>query len=111
MPTYSYRGTACNHEFDFFQKFSDDPLRECIECGGPVRRVYQPVGVVFKGSGWYINDSRKSEPGNGTKDDSDSSGKSNGKKDTGDAASPGASDAPATPAAAKSSPPAKATAD
>ncbi len=110
MPTYSYRGTACSHEFDYFQKFSDDPLTECLECGGPVRRVYQPVGVVFKGSGWYINDSRKSQSANGTKDDSDSPGKSNGKKDSGEAAS-GTSDAPATPAAAKSDAPAKVTAD
>ena len=61
MPTYSYRCTACSHQFDIVQKFSDDPLTECPECGSPVRKVFQPVGIVFKGSGWYINDSRKPE--------------------------------------------------
>ena len=58
MPTYAYRCTACGHEFDKVQKFSDDAISICPECGGEVRRVFQPVGVVFKGSGWYINDSR-----------------------------------------------------
>ena len=58
MPTYAYRCTACGHEFDKFQKFSEDAISICPECGGEVRRVFQPVGVVFKGSGWYINDSR-----------------------------------------------------
>lgn len=90
MPTYSYRGTACAHEFDYVQKFSDDPLTECIECHGPVRRVYQPVGVVFKGSGWYINDSRKSASGNGKKDGDSSS--TNGKGDTGSASTNGNKD-------------------
>lgn len=59
MPTYAYRGTSCTHEFETVQKYSDDPLTSCPECGGPIRRVFQPVGVVFKGSGWYVNDSRK----------------------------------------------------
>jgi putative FmdB family regulatory protein len=58
MPTYLYRCSDCGHSFDFFQKFADDPLTECPECGGPIRRVPQPVGIVFKGSGWYVNDSR-----------------------------------------------------
>ena len=58
MPTYTYRCDACGHQFEAVQRFSDDPLRECPSCGGVVRRVIQPVGVVFKGSGWYITDSR-----------------------------------------------------
>jgi len=58
MPTYAYRGTACAHEFETYQSFSDDPLTECLECGGPVRRVIQPAPIVFKGSGWYITDSK-----------------------------------------------------
>lgn len=61
MPTYHYRCSACGHSFDFFQKFADDPLTECPECGGTIRRVPQPVGIVFKGSGWYVNDSRESK--------------------------------------------------
>lgn len=59
MPTYHYRCAACENRFDAFQKFAEDPLTDCPECGGLVKRVIQPVGVVFKGSGWYINDSRK----------------------------------------------------
>ncbi len=58
MPTYRYRCKSCSHEFDQFQKFAEDPLTICPECGQAIRRVIQPVGVVFKGSGWYINDSR-----------------------------------------------------
>jgi putative FmdB family regulatory protein len=61
MPTYTYRCDTCNHQFEIVQRFSDDPLRECPECGAPVRRVIQPVGVVFKGSGWYITDSRSKQ--------------------------------------------------
>lgn len=108
MPTYSYRGTACAHEFDYVQKFADDPLTECIECHGPVRRVFQPVGVVFKGSGWYINDSRKTDTGNGKKDGDSSS--ANGKKDGGDSAASGTPDTSAKAPPAKNDAPAKAPA-
>lgn len=59
MPTYAYHCDTGNHDFDIVQKFSEDALTVCPQCGGSVRRVIQPVGVVFKGSGWYINDSRK----------------------------------------------------
>ena len=71
MPTYSYHCDTCGHDFDAFQKFSDDPLTECPECAAPIRRVIQPVGVVFKGSGWYITDSRPKSSSDG----SDSSSK------------------------------------
>jgi predicted nucleic acid-binding Zn ribbon protein len=47
------------------QRFSDDPLTECPECSATIRRVIQPVGVVFKGSGWYITDSRPKSSGDG----------------------------------------------
>jgi putative FmdB family regulatory protein len=60
MPTYHYRCSSCGHSFDAFQKFSEDPLTDCPQCEGSIRRVIQPVGVVFKGSGWYITDSRSS---------------------------------------------------
>jgi putative FmdB family regulatory protein len=70
MPTYHYRCKSCAHEFDHFQKFSEDPLTVCPECGQEIRRVIQPVGVVFKGSGWYITDSRpKPSDANGAKSD------------------------------------------
>ena len=51
MPTYHYRCSSCGHSFDAFQKFSEDPLTDCPQCEGSIRRVIQPVGVVFKRSG------------------------------------------------------------
>ena len=60
MPTYSYACTECDNKFDIVQSFSDDSLTECPQCGAPVRKVYGSVGVVFKGSGFYRTDSRKS---------------------------------------------------
>ncbi|MEJ7762892.1 MAG: FmdB family zinc ribbon protein [Thermomicrobiales bacterium] len=62
MPTYSYRCDTCGNQFDQFQKFSEATLTDCPACDGAIRRVIHPVGVVFKGSGWYINDSRKPAP-------------------------------------------------
>ena len=59
MPTYVYQCDDCGHDFEAFQKFSEDPLTVCSACGGHVRRVLQPAPVIFKGSGWYITDSRK----------------------------------------------------
>lgn len=63
MPTYSYHCDTCGHDFEAVQRFTDDPLTACPECGAPIRRVIQPVGVVFKGSGWYITDSRPKSSG------------------------------------------------
>lgn len=60
MPTYVYACDSCGSQFERFQSFKDEPLRTCPSCANAVRRVFQPVGVVFKGSGWYITDSRKS---------------------------------------------------
>jgi len=60
MPTYEYQCKTCGHHFDRVQRFSDDPVKECPECGAEVRRVIHPAGVIFKGAGWYITDSRKS---------------------------------------------------
>ena len=58
MPTYQYACTECGHAFEQFQSFSDDALTECPECRGRLRKVFNAVGVVFKGSGFYRNDSR-----------------------------------------------------
>ncbi|CAA9543389.1 MAG: hypothetical protein AVDCRST_MAG70-302 [uncultured Thermomicrobiales bacterium] len=79
MPTYSYRCDTCGHQFDQFQKFSEAALTECPVCEAAIRRVIHPVGVVFKGSGWYINDSRKPGPD----ESKPSSGKSDNGKDGG----------------------------
>jgi putative FmdB family regulatory protein len=59
MPIYDYLCDTCGHRFDVRQSFSADPVSDCTECGAPVRRVLHPAGVIFKGSGWYITDSRK----------------------------------------------------
>src|SRR3954449_3812193 len=60
MPTYQYACTSCGERLEAVQKFSDDPLTECPVCGGALRKVFSPVGVVFKGSGFYKTDSRSS---------------------------------------------------
>jgi len=59
MPTYQYACTACDHQFEAIQSFSDDSLTICPECKGEIRKVYTAVGVVFKGSGFYKTDSAK----------------------------------------------------
>lgn len=60
MPTYQYACTECGHDFDQFQSFSDSSLTECPQCQGKLRKVFNAVGVVFKGSGFYRTDSRAS---------------------------------------------------
>ncbi len=65
MPTYEYACTACGHRLEAVQKFSDDPLTECPECGSPLRKVYGAVGIVLKGSGFYKTDSRAASGSNG----------------------------------------------
>ncbi|WP_346621673.1 FmdB family zinc ribbon protein [Blastococcus montanus] len=78
MPTYQYACTNAEgkHEFEVVQSFSDAPVSECPECGAPVRKVYGSVGVVFKGSGFYRTDSRKSSSASETAGSS-SNGSSN----------------------------------
>ena len=56
MPTYAYGCTRCGSEFEVFQKMSDPSLTECEECGGELRRKIFPVGIAFKGPGFYVND-------------------------------------------------------
>ena len=58
MPTYQYACTECDHAFEQVQSFSDASLTECPQCEGRLRKVYNAVGVVFKGSGFYRTDSR-----------------------------------------------------
>ena len=60
MPTYQYTCTECGEPVEAVQKFSDAPLTVCTACGGRLRKVFSPVGIVFKGSGFYRTDSRKS---------------------------------------------------
>ena len=74
MPIYEYACTACGERTEARQSFSDPPLEECPHCGGKLRKLYSPVGIVFKGSGFYATDSKKK---------SDSGSKSSSKKDSG----------------------------
>jgi putative FmdB family regulatory protein len=90
MPTYEYRCEACGHTFDVVQGFAESPLTTCNVCGGALRKVYAPVGIVFKGSGFYKTDSRAS----GSKRSSASGAKDPSSGDS----------APKEPAAAESKP-------
>ena len=99
MPTYEYRCTECDHDFEVFQKFSDAPLTTCPVCQGVLRKVFSPVGIVFKGSGFYSTDSHHSgaiPPGDKheTKDASTAAHETPG-HETSSAAS-GTADAPAS---------------
>ena len=67
MPTYQYACTACGEPLEAVQSFTDPALTECPACGGALRKVYSAVGVVFKGSGFYKNDSRPSSTSGGEK--------------------------------------------
>jgi putative FmdB family regulatory protein len=60
VPTYQYTCTDCGEPVEAVQKFTDDPLSVCAACGGRLRKVFSPVGIVFKGSGFYRTDSRNS---------------------------------------------------
>jgi len=67
VPTYEYACAECGERLEAVQKFTDDPLTVCPACGGKLRKLFSPVGIVFKGSGFYRNDSRVSAS-NGSKD-------------------------------------------
>lgn len=60
MPLYDYRCKDCDHQFEIQQSFTDDALTTCPECEGALKKVFSPVGISFKGSGFYKNDSRGS---------------------------------------------------
>ena len=84
MPVYAYRCENCEVQFERTQRFSDDPITVCPECEKEtVRRVIQPAGIIFKGSGWYVKDSKAAnpagKPSRGTKEESSIS---SGEKDS-----------------------------
>ncbi|MEU4315339.1 FmdB family zinc ribbon protein [Nocardia sp. NPDC024068] len=113
MPTYSYACTQCDNRFDIVQSFTDEALTVCSECSGKLRKLFNSVGIVFKGSGFYRTDSRsgagtasepaaKSDTSGSSSSGSESSGsKSSESKSSGSAGS-GSSGTTSTPAAAAS---------
>ncbi|MBD1321262.1 FmdB family zinc ribbon protein [Gordonia hankookensis] len=73
MPTYSYACTECDNKFDIVQSFSEDSLSECPQCTGRLRKLFNSVGIVFKGSGFYRTDSRSGSSSSETSSSSSSS--------------------------------------
>jgi putative FmdB family regulatory protein len=80
MPTYEYACKECGEHIDVRQSVNDDPLAVCPTCGGPLRKVFSPVGIAFKGSGFYRTDSRVQSK-ESTKSKTDAASSSDGKKD------------------------------
>ncbi len=106
MPVYGYRCSR-GHHFEVQQRITEPPLTQCPECGAPVTRVFYPVGIIFKGGGFYKTDSRESStdgsitPADAPKVDSKPDGKADGKADSKTKAGPdsGSSAPSATPPA------------
>ena len=83
MPTYDYVCLTNDHRFEVKQSFSDDALTECIECGEPVRKVFSAAGIVFKGSGYYVTDTRSSGSSSSTSGTASSGSSDSSSKDSG----------------------------
>ncbi len=93
MPTYQYTCTDCGEPVEAVQKFTDSPLTMCVTCGGRLRKVFSPVGIVFKGSGFYRTDSRNGSGSTAAKDKQP--GGSSAAASSGEPGSGGTSDKPA----------------
>jgi len=103
MPTYEYACTTCDEHLEVVQSFRDDPLTTCPACGGGLRKVFSPIGVVFKGSGFYKTDSRSSSTSGPAARDGAASASSSSGSSSGDASA--ARSAPAaSPSGTSSSP-------
>ena len=59
MPTYEYECLECKNRFEVFQSMNDNPIEKCSQCNGKVRKLYGTTGIIFKGSGFYVNDYKK----------------------------------------------------
>ena len=109
MPTYSYACTECDNRFDAVQAFTDDALTTCPKCSGRLRKLFNSVGVVFKGSGFYRTDSRESSKSSVKVDKSDSSSSSSSEKTSSSSDSSSSSSTSSTSSSSPStSPPAAA---
>lgn len=105
MPTYAYACTECDHRFEVVQSFSDDALTVCPACGGRLRKVFNAVGIVFKGGGFYRTDSRSGSSVAAGSSDGGSSGAStngSGSDSTAAPASAGSTTAPSSTSAGTS---------
>ena len=107
MPTYEYRCRNCSEPLEVVQSFTDDPLTECPACGGELRKVFQAVGIAFKGSGFYKTDSRKAAKSSASSSNSESSGSSEQKStpsgSNGDGGSSDGAKSPSAPSSSSSS--------
>ncbi len=104
MPTYSYACTECDNRFDAVQAFTDDALTTCPQCSGRLRKLFNSVGVVFKGSGFYRTDSRDSaSKSSGASSSGEKSGGSE-KSSSGDSGSGSSSSGSSTPSSSSSAP-------
>ncbi|WP_274915231.1 FmdB family zinc ribbon protein [Streptomyces sp. WZ-12] len=96
MPTYQYQCTACGEGLEAVQKFTDDALTECPSCSGRLKKVFSAVGIVFKGSGFYRNDSRGSSSSSSPASSSSSSSASSNGSSSSDASSSSSSSSGST---------------
>ncbi|WP_307537630.1 FmdB family zinc ribbon protein [Streptomyces sp. V3I8] len=104
MPTYQYQCTECGEGLEAVQKFTDDALTECPNCGGRLKKVFSAVGIVFKGSGFYRNDSRGSSSSSSPASASKSSGSSSDSASSGSSGSSGSSDSKSSSSSSGSKP-------
>ncbi len=109
MPTYEYRCRSCGEPLEVVQSFTDDPLTECPACGGELRKVFQSVGIAFKGSGFYKTDSRtaakssSSSSGSGSESSGSSDSKATSSGSNGDGgSSDGAKSSPSSSSSSSS---------
>jgi len=104
VPTYEYECTQCHRRYEVVQRFTDPPLETCEACGGKLKRIYSPVGVVLKGSGFYSTDNRSRKALTPSSKDGGSDGSSGSEKPGSDKS--GADKSASTPAEKKEKKPA-----
>jgi putative FmdB family regulatory protein len=95
VPTYQYTCTDCGDAVEAVQKFTDAPLAVCVACGGRLRKVFSPVGIVFKGSGFYRTDSRNGSSASAPAAKDKAAGDSSSSSESSSASSNGSADKPA----------------
>ncbi|MEU6267398.1 FmdB family zinc ribbon protein [Saccharopolyspora shandongensis] len=102
MPTYQYACTECDHRFEAVQSFSEDSLTKCPECTGRLRKLFNAVGIVFKGSGFYRTDNRSSNSSSSTTSSNSSSSSSSSSSKSSESSSSSSSSSSSTTTAAAS---------